>query len=331
MDIEEIRAVLGRLGALVGEHYVFPEVGAEVAGRLAAAVADGRYDELRSPEQLAERVTADLQLGNNDKHLRLIFRRDGLPDETDPAAEEAHWRRRAALDAGGMARVERLDGNIGLLEIRPLLYPPEHAAAAVTAALSLLASTDALLLDLRRCLGGSPDQVAFVCSYLLDSDEPIHLQDLVTPADGTTRQFWTAPYVPGPRFGKAKPIWVLTSPATFSGGEELAYNLQQFGRATIVGERTGGGAHPRRGFKLHENLEASVPVARSVNQVSKTNWEGIGVAPDLEVPAEQAFDEAYRRAAEHVLGLPADPERNGVTDEARTVLRPVAAVVDMAG
>jgi C-terminal processing protease CtpA/Prc len=320
METEEIRAVLRRLGALVGEHYVFPELGRAVADRLAAAVADGAYDDLRTPEQLAERVTADLQVGNRDKHLRLIFRRDGLPDETDPVAEEAHWRRRAELDAGGMARVERLDGNIGLLEIRPLLYPPEHAGGAVMAAMSLLASTDALLLDLRRCVGGSPDQVALVCSYLLDSDEPIHLQDLVHPSDGTTRQFWTSGYVPGPRYDRTKPIWVLTSTDTFSGGEELAYDLQQFGRAMVVGERTGGGAHPRRGFKLHHQLEASVPVARSVHQVTGTNWEGTGVSPDLEVAAEQAFEAAYRRAAEHVLGLPADPERASVTDEVRGVV-----------
>ncbi|MEV4262022.1 S41 family peptidase [Kribbella sp. NPDC049584] len=320
MHTEEIRAVVGRLGALVAEYYVFPEIGAEVADRLAAAVTEGRYDDLGTPEELAERVTADLQVGNRDKHLRLIFRRDGLPDDTDPVAEEAHWRRRAALDAGGMARVERLDGNIGLLEIRPLLYPPNLAGPAVTAAMSLLASTDALLIDLRRCVGGSPDQVAFVCSHLLDSDEPIHLQDLVKPADGTVRQFWTTPYVPGPRFSGAKPIWVLTSPTTFSGGEELAYNLQQFGRAVVVGERTGGGAHPREGFKLHEQLEASVPVARSVSSVTGTNWEGIGVVPDLDVPADEAFAYAYRLAAAYVLELPSEPERNGVSDEARAVV-----------
>ncbi|MDX2970946.1 S41 family peptidase [Kribbella solani] len=320
METEEIRSVLGRLGALVGEHYVFPEVGTEIAGRLAAAVADGAYDELRTPADLAERVTADLQVGNRDKHLRLKFHRDGLPDETDPVAEKAYWQRRAALDAGGFARIERLDGNIGLLELRPLLYPPELAGAAVAAAMSLLASTDALLLDLRRCLGGSPDQVALVCSYLFGSDEPVHLQDLVSPSEGRTRQFWTSPYLAGPRYDSSKPIWVLTSSATFSGGEELSYNLQQFKRGVVVGERTGGGAHPRRGFKLHEQLEASVPVARSVNQVSGTNWEGTGVAPDVEVSAEQAFDEAYRRAAEYVLGMPADPVRNAVTDEARAVL-----------
>ena len=320
MQTEEIRAVVGRLGALVAEHYVFPETGREVADRLAAATADGRYDELREPERLAERVTADLQVGNHDKHLRLRFHRDGLPDEADPIAEEAHWRRRAALDAGGMARVERLDGNIGLLEIRPLLYAPTHAGPAVTAAMTLLASTDALLLDLRRCLGGSPDQVAFVCSHLVDADDAVHLNDLVTPADGTTRQFWTSPYVPGPRFGGSKPIWVLTSSVTFSGAEELSYNLQQLGRAVIVGERTGGGAHPRRGFKLHEQLEATISVQRAMNPVSGTNWEGTGVTPDVAVPADEAFAEAYRRAAEHVLGLPPDPDRNTVTDEARTVL-----------
>ncbi|TCC05419.1 S41 family peptidase [Kribbella soli] len=296
MHTEEIRIVIDRLGALVAEHYVFPEVGAEVANRLAAATAEGRYDDLEAPEQLAERVTADLQLGNGDKHLRLKFHPDGPPDETDPVAEEAHWRRFAERDAGGVTRVERLDGNVGLLEIRPMLYDPAHAGAALTAAMTLLASADALILDLRRCVGGSPDQVAFVCSHLFDAGEPIHLQDLVCPGDGTTRQFWTTSYVPGPRFGGTKPIWVLTSSATFSGGEELAYDLQQLKRAVVVGERTRGGAHPRQGFKLHDQLEATVPVVRSVNQISGTNWEGTGVVPDVDVPADEAFAEAYRRA-----------------------------------
>ncbi|WP_328998845.1 S41 family peptidase [Kribbella sp. NBC_00709] len=296
MQTEEIRAVIGQVGALVAEHYVFPETGREVADRLAEHSAGGRYDDLQQLDQLAERVTTDLQVGNRDKHLRLMFRPDGPPDETDPIAEELHWRRRADRDGGGVARVERLEGNIGLLEIRPLLYDPNHAGAAVTAAMTLLASTDALLIDLRRCVGGSPDQVAFVCSHLVEPGEPVHLQDLVIPAEGTRRQFWTTPYVPGPRFGGTKPIWVLTSSATFSGGEELAYDLQQLGRAVIVGERTGGGAHPRQGFKVHEHLEATVPVARAENPISGTNWEGTGVAPDVDVPADEAFEVAYRRA-----------------------------------
>ncbi len=319
MNSDEIRNLLERLAGLVAEQYVFPEVGREVATRLRTAAAEGRYDDLTDPERLAAQVTADLQEGNQDKHLRLKFHRTEVPDETDPAAEEQYWLDRVRLDAGGIARVERLPGNVGLLELRPLLFDPQHAGAAITAAMTLLAGTDALLLDLRGCVGGSPDQVALICSHLFDG-EPIHLNDLVTPATGDVRQFWTFPHLTGPRYGGAKPIWTLTSNATFSGGEELAYDLQQLGRAKVVGERTRGGAHPRDGFKLHQHLEATIPVKRAINPISGTNWEGVGVVPDLEVAATDAYDVAYREAVDHILGLPAVPERLGVLDEARATI-----------
>ena len=131
--------------------------------------------------------------------------------------------------------------------------------------------------------------VAFLCSHLFDG-EPVHLNDLVDAGRRhPVRQFWTVPHLPGPRFGGSKPIWVLTSSTTFSAAEELAYDLQQLGRATMVGERTGGGAHPRDGFKLHPHLEATVPVKRAENPVSRTNWEGVGVEPDVAVPAADAL------------------------------------------
>ncbi|GAA0937825.1 S41 family peptidase [Kribbella koreensis] len=324
MRTDEIAELIDRLATLVSELYVFPEVGAEIATRLKAAAADGRYDALAEPEELAARVTADLQEGNQDRHLRLKFHVDEVVDETDPVAEDAAWRRHAELTAGGMARVERLAGNIGLLEIRPLIFDPTHAGAAVSAAMSLLSATDALVIDLRRCLGGSPDMVTFLCSHFFDG-EPVHLNDLVTPADGTVRQFWTIPHLPGPRFGGTKPIWVLTSSTTFSAAEELTYDLQQLGRATVIGERTGGGAHPRDGFKLHPHLEATIPIKRALNPVSHTNWEGTGVIPDLELPAPSAFNEAYSQALDHVLALPTDPARRALTDEAREAREALSA------
>lgn len=319
MQTDEIKTVTERLAVLVEQKYVFPEVGAEVAARLRQATAAGRYDELADPEQLAGQVTTDLQAGNQDKHLRLKYHLDEVVDETDPVAEEAAWMARSELTSGGMARVERLPGNVGLLEIRPLLFDPAHAGRQVSAAMSLLAATDALVIDLRRCLGGSPEMVTFLCSHLFDG-EPVHLNDLVTPSEGTRRQFWTVPLLPGPRFGGSKPIWVLTSSSSFSGAEELAYDLQQLGRATIVGERTGGGAHPREGFKLHSRLEATIPIMRAENPVSGTNWEGVGVVPDIDLPAAEAFDAAYRLALRQVVELPTGPERRSVTDEAREVL-----------
>jgi C-terminal processing protease CtpA/Prc len=130
--------------------------------------------------------------------------------------------------------------------------------------------------------------------------------------------------VPGPRFGGTKPIWVLTSSTTFSGAEELTYNLQQLGRAVVVGERTKGGAHPREGFTVHPHLEASVPVQRARNAVTGTNWEGTGISPNIEVPADSAFTEAYRRALEHVVAQPTAPGRREVIEEARTALDALA-------
>lgn len=125
-----------------------------------------------------------------------------------------------------------------------------------------------------------------MCSYLFD--EPTQLITISGRDGGRTFQSWMLPYVPGSRFGGVKPIWVLTSSSTFSGGEELAYDLQQHGRATIVGERTRGGAHPRTGFRIHPHLEVTVPTGRPIHPVSGTNWEGTGVVPDVEVPAAEA-------------------------------------------
>jgi C-terminal processing protease CtpA/Prc len=324
MRTEEIKAVTDQVAELVREHYVFPEVGQVVADRLIAAQANGRYDALTEPVELAEQVTTDLQAGNGDKHLRLLHHVDELFEEDDDPAEEAAWVRQVELTAAGMARAERLAGNIGVLEIKPTLYEPKYAGTAAAGAMSLLWATDALLLDLRGCRGGSPEMVALLCSYLL-ADEPVHLNDLVTPSTGTVRQYWTVP-VTGPRFGGAKPIWVLTSSTTFSAAEELTYNLQQLGRAIVVGERTRGGAHPREGFTVHPHLEATVPVQRALNPISGTNWEGVGVVPEVEVPAGQAFPEAYRRALEHVLELPAEVSRRALTEEAREALGTLALV-----
>jgi hypothetical protein len=320
MRKDEITAVIDQVAALVRKHYVFPDVGNEVADRLTAACQDGRYDDLTEPMALAERVTADLQVGNEDKHLRLLHHVDELFEEDeDPVAEEAAWVRRVELNAAGMARAERLAGNVGILEIRPTLFEPKYAGAALAGAMAMLWSTDALLLDLRGCRGGSPDLVALVCSYLL-GDEPVHLNDLVTPSTGAVRQYWTVPQVVAPHFGATKPIWVLTSTTTFSGAEELSYNLQQLGRAVVIGERTRGGAHPREGFTVHPHLEASVPIQRAINPVSGTNWEGVGIIPEVEVAADAAYAEAYGRALEHVLGLAHEPGRREVSEEARTAL-----------
>jgi hypothetical protein len=300
-DIEKVK-IVEELAALVAERYVFAEVAARVAGVLRAAA--GSYP--RDERGLAEAVTADLQSVNGDKHLRLLHHVEPLAERQpgDDAEEYAAMTRWAARTGDGVARVERLPGNVGRLELQPLLFPAVISGDAMVAALGLVASADALIIDLRRCIGGEPAMEALICSYLW-THEPVELTGLFERSTDRLRQSWTLAHVTGRRFGATKPVYVLIGPTTFSGGEALAYDLQQLGRATVVGERTRGGAHAREGFRLHPHLEATISVARSVNPVSGGNWEGTGVVPDVEVDAARAWDAAYRSALERVDTPPA--------------------------
>jgi C-terminal processing protease CtpA/Prc len=315
-DVDEVIRELARLSQT---RYVFEDVGAQIGRVLAQRSAAGRYAGVADAAALAALATEDLQAVNGDKHLRLLYSADELPASGDDQGEVAALARWAALSACGMARVERLDGNIGYLDLRPVLFPPSMAGDAAAAAMSLVAPADALIIDLRQCLGGDPGAVALLCSYLFD-DEPVHLIDLYEREGNRTRQSWTLPYAPGRRLGSAKPVDLLTSGTTFSGGEELCYDLQQLGRAAVIGERTGGGAHPREAFTVHPHLQATIPVARGISPVTGTNWEGTGVIPDIEVPAGDAFGIAYQRALRHVLSLGDDGDRARTAGEAQAAL-----------
>lgn len=290
MDVEQVITDSARA---IADQYVFAEAGATIAELLTERLAERRYDQAATAGELADLVTADLQSVNHDKHLRLIHHADEVPDLPSEQMYLAMADKRAASTMDGIRRVERLDGNVALLVIDPILFDAPIAGNSISAALQLVAKADALIIDLRAVRGGDPYTVALICSYLFDG-RPVHLLDMHARQGTSLQQFWTLPYVPGPRFGGTKPIRVLTSASTFSGGEELANDLQALGRATIVGERTGGGAHPRIGIRVHPHLELAIPVARPTNPGTDHNWEGTGIVPDIEVPAEAALDAALR-------------------------------------
>jgi hypothetical protein len=286
-------SIVTEIRALLVEHYVFPDIATELDALLDKRSTEGAYAAVSTAEELGALVTADLQAVNGDRHLRLKHHEDEIPDGDDAATVQM-VEKEAALSLNGVPRLRALEGGVAHLELAPLLFPVELSGDAIAAALTLVADAKALVLDLRENRGGDPATVALVCGYLLD--EPTHLNTMYFRDGETYSQSWSPAYVPGKRFGGTKPIYVLTSPRTFSGAEELAYDLQQLGRATVVGERTGGGAHPRRGFRVHPHLEATIPTGRAINPVSGTNWELVGVSPDIEVPAEDALDRALQEA-----------------------------------
>jgi Periplasmic protease len=188
-------------------------------------------------------------------------------------------------------KVERMPDNVGYVKFDGFM-DVDVCAQTVAAAMTFVAGTKALIIDLRQNGGGSPAMVALVSSYLFD--HRTHLNDIWTRRTGATEEFWTRDTVAGRRFGGTKPVYVLTSARTFSGGEEFVNDLKVLRRATIVGETTGGGAHPVRGRRVDEHFMMGVPYARAVNPVTHTNWEGVGVTPDVKVPAAAALDTAVK-------------------------------------
>jgi C-terminal processing protease CtpA/Prc len=299
--------------ALLCANYVFPDRAKAAAEVIRGRHQAGDYADL-SEAELAERLTAELFELCADKHLRVRMRDADLQAAgmTEEAAIQA-WREYLRTTNYRIARVERLDGNVGYLDLRGVASPAE-GGRAIAAAMELVSQTEALIIDLRKNRGGAPDGVIFWCSYFFP-DEQTHLNSIFSAATGQTKQYWSLAYLPGHRYLN-KPVYVLISDFTFSAGEELCYNLQAQKRAVLIGQTTRGGAHPTDSFPLSETMEITIPNARSINPVTGTNWEGVGVQPDIEVPAEDAFTTAYHLALEHVI---ATTTTQTVRDEAQAV------------
>ncbi|HEY0737962.1 MAG TPA: S41 family peptidase [Herpetosiphonaceae bacterium] len=279
--------------------YVFPEVAAEIETDIRARLDRSEYDSLALGE-LCPALTEQMQAISHDKHLRVFYSDTPRPPvEMNWGTDEwyAHMRLSGSLSNFGLQKVEILPGNIGYLDIRHF-FMVSLAGETAVAAMNFLAHTSALIIDLRQCVGGDAATVALITSYLFD--EQVHLNDFYLREGNQTFQSWTLPYVPGRRYGD-KPVFVLTSDFTFSGGEEFSYNLKNLKRATIVGETTKGGAHPGQRYAISEQVEICIPMGRAINPISGTNWEGTGVTPDVELPQAQALEAAYQLALREVL------------------------------
>jgi len=296
IDAAERARVIDGAIAQLGEFYVFPDVAKRMGDSLHARAGRGAYDADDNGLIFALQLNDELRAISHDKHLRVDFSARALPPQ--PAAPprrtpEVIARQQAQMDAinCGFDKAEVLPDNVGYLKF-DMFADPELCGPTAAAAMSFLAGTRALIIDLRENGGGSPAMVTYVASYLFS--KRTHLNDLWERKSGGTEEFWTRDSLPGRKFGGEKPVYVLTASRTFSGAEEFSYDLKTQKRATIVGETTGGGAHPVSGHRIDEHFIIGVPMARAINPITHTNWEGVGVEPDVKVPAAEALTTAQK-------------------------------------
>jgi retinol-binding protein 3 len=289
------------LSRQLNENYVFPQTGKEMSEYLLSRLRSGDYKDLQDPMQFAARLTNDLQLISRDKHLRVLFapeRIAAMRNSTTTADSQAFVQRELEQNRRnnfGFREVKILEGNVAYIDLRGFVNT-EFAGETAIAAMNYVSHADALIIDLRHNGGGSPSMIQLISSYLFDS-QPVHLNSFYfRPADEYS-ETWTLATVSGKRRPDMD-VYVLTSSNTFSAAEEFSYNLKNLGRATLIGETTGGGAHPGGLSIVTDRFLVWMPTGRAINPITNINWEGTGVEPHVKVDAEQALATAHVKALE---------------------------------
>jgi Peptidase family S41 len=289
-------AVVAAVVSHLESEYVDLKVGRKAAQQLRRRFDAAALKKAGTGAAFAETLTRALREETGDGHLKVEFSEAALSEDA-PAAHEKFAAQEMERYYGahlnfGVQKVERLEGNVGLLELS--VFPPATMGGnTVAAAMQVLAHTDALIIDLRRN-GGGGDTVALVASYLFDDrfDDRKPLSGIYDRPSGVTQQQYTLPYVPGARFGAKKPVFILISKRTFSAAEAFTYDMQALQRATVIGEPSGGGAHPFNYRRIHAHFVLWSVTQKSVNPITGANWQGTGVQPDVAVDPSDALDRA---------------------------------------
>lgn len=319
-------AAIDLLAQRLPAKYIYADAGEKMAAAIREHLRSGDYDKVETRAEFAQLLTAHLQAVVPDKHLRISYIEEGaMPDRPRLSIKRgipADMRKRLS-DVGqywnyAFEKVERLPGNVMYVKFDSFMAA-EVAKPAASAAMNFAASGNALIIDLRENGGGDPRMVAHVASYLL-GDKKVHLSDMYFRADKETNTFFSNPAAPGPHFGPDKPVYVLTSGQTFSVAEDFTYTLQAMKRVTVVGETSKGGAHPIASYRIDPYMIAIVPVGRSINPITKDNWEGTGVKPDVAIAADKALAKAHALALKQVLPNVNDPQDRPLLEKKLTEL-----------
>jgi hypothetical protein len=312
LDAATRSEVVNKIGELMVKLYIFPDKAKEMEALITKKLQAGEYDKITDVRAFSRVLTEDLRSVTKDRHIRVDYDPEFVKmiraRESQSPEDREKWRQQALKEERkanfGFREVKILDGNIGYLDLGGFSGFREAAETGI-AAMNFLTNADAVIIDLRRNGGGSPEMIQLLSSYFLK--ERTHLNSFENRGEDTLEQYWSFHYVPGkPMFDTD--LYILTNRRTFSAAEEFTYNMKNMKRATIVGETTGGGAHPGGTKIVNDSFTVWVPTGRAVNPITKTNWEGIGIAPDIAVDSDKALDKARTIVLEKMLKAAQDED-----------------------
>ena len=308
LSLEEKESAVNSISKLLFDNYIFPDVSVQMEKYIKSRLKDKEYDSFNEPQKFAEELTKDLQAISKDKHIRVEFNPEQIKKMKENNKEEENrmspeFLQQLKSENYYFKKVERLSGNIGYIDLRNF-GPGELIKDKTASVMGFVEDCDAIIFDMRYNGGGEPSGIQIISSYLF-GEQPVHLNDLYFRPKDTTEEFWTLSEIKGKRMPDV-PVYILTSSFTFSGAEEFTYNLKNLKRATVIGETTGGGAHPGDINIADNNFVVFVPVGRAINPITKTNWEGTGVTPDIEIISTKALTKAHVIALENLRDKESD-------------------------
>ncbi|MCB0486859.1 MAG: S41 family peptidase [Cyclobacteriaceae bacterium] len=292
IDTKVQKSIIDFIAKQYNKDYVFPEVAEKMGKFINSQLAKGSYAKM-TPTAFATQLTEDMRLITGDRHVMVNYVVKGADDKPTNSISDFQSR----FPNYGFQEVKVLDGNIGYIDIR-IFFPVNNdpkSKETVRSSLAKLNGVNALIFDVRKCGGGSADMINLLISYLYPQDSIIHLNTFYYRPTNATYDSHTLPNVDGERFERT-PVYVLTGARTFSAAEEFSYDLKNLKRATLVGASTGGGANTVEPRKINDDFEMFVPTGRAINPITKTNWEGVGVKPDIEVEEGIALKTAQMHA-----------------------------------
>jgi retinol-binding protein 3 len=310
IDAKIQSAIIDSVATALRDTYVFPDKASEMEKFVRKQFKSNAYKDLTDPVAFTIKLSEDLRSITHDGHLGVMYypadAPELIPQDSMTAEDKQRYEEQLAFANYGFEKLERMPGNVGYVKFNNFIGA-ELAAPTAIAAMNFLAHCNPVIIDLRTNGGGEPSMIQLLSSYFFDT--PVHLNSFYVRKSDSIQQFWTSASVVGPRLSKTD-LYVLTSGRTFSAAEEFTYNLKNLKRATIVGETTGGGAHPVNDL-VFRNLQvvARIPYGRAINPITGTNWEGTGVTPDVQVSADKALDVAYTDALRKVADKAVSPEQ----------------------